>query len=100
MQCWLSVERWQECGGLDVLTLADRECYAGLDLGVTGDMSALALVFINNDGGFDVTARFWVPEDGRWQSEQRNHELYREWAPPRTPQVHAGRSDRLRSGGA
>jgi len=78
-QRWLSVERWQECGGLDVLALADRECYAGLDLGVTGDMSALALVFPNDDGGYSVTARFWVPEDGRWQSEQRNHELYREW---------------------
>ena len=74
--------RWsagRNAGALTLLTLADRECYAGLDLGVTGDMSALALVFPNDDGGFDVTARFWVPEDGRWKSEQRNHELYREW---------------------
>jgi phage terminase large subunit-like protein len=49
--------------------LDGRECYAGLDLGVTGDMSALALVFPNDAGGYDVQCRFWAPRDGRWQHE-------------------------------
>jgi phage terminase large subunit-like protein len=76
---WLSVDRWNECGTLDAEDLEGRECYAGLDLGVTGDMSALVLVFPNDLGGVDVRCRFWVPRDGRWRNERHNVELYRLW---------------------
>lgn len=77
---WLSVETWNACGTLDLAEVEGRACYAGLDLGVTGDMSALALVFPNDEtGGYDVDARFWVPRDGKWRREQRNAELYPLW---------------------
>jgi phage terminase large subunit-like protein len=78
-QRWLQIERWKECGGLDDKVLGGRECYAGLDLGVTGDMSALARVFPNDLGGLDVLCRFWVPEEGRWRQEARNRSLYKQW---------------------
>jgi phage terminase large subunit-like protein len=76
---WLQVDRWNACAGVAEEELDGRECYAGLDLGVTGDMSALVLVFPNDLGGVDVVGRFWVPENGRWRREQRNEELYRLW---------------------
>lgn len=76
---WLSVERWKECGGFSIDGQDGRECYAGLDLGVTGDMSALALAFPNDSGGFDLHCRFWVPEEGRWRQEAHNKDLYRLW---------------------
>jgi len=76
---WLSQERWAACGTLDDTAFDGRPCYAGLDLGVTGDMSAMGLVFPNDLGGYDLTARFWVPEEGRWRDEPRNFELYRNW---------------------
>jgi phage terminase large subunit-like protein len=77
---WLQAERWKDCGGLGESDLDGRECYAGLDLGVTGDMSALALAFPDEDNGIDLACRFWVPRDGRWRREQRNAELYPLWA--------------------
>lgn len=76
---WLQVDRWKECGTLDLADLEGRECYAGLDLGVVGDMSALVLAFPNDLGGLDVLPRFWVPRKGRWQNEPRNKVLYRLW---------------------
>jgi phage terminase large subunit-like protein len=77
---WLSTERWSELGGLDEATLKGRPCWAGYDAGVTGDMTALVRVFEAEDGSYEVTGKFWVPEQGRWRSEQRSYELYRRWA--------------------
>ncbi len=77
---WLSSERWAECGGtVDLESYEGQPCDAGLDLGVTGDMSALVLVFDNEAGGVDVFPRFWVPADGRWQQEEVSRKLYPLW---------------------
>lgn len=77
---WLSTTRWADLGGLDPQTLKGRPCWAGYDQGVTGDMTAFVRVFENDDGGYGVVANFWVPEQGRWRSEPRNFDLYRQWA--------------------
>jgi phage terminase large subunit-like protein len=76
---WLSVDRWQLCATLDPSTLAGRECVAGLDLGVTGDMSSLQLAFPNDRKGVDVRSRYWVPDKGKWRFEKHNVELYKLW---------------------
>lgn len=76
---WLQVERWLACAGLSEAELIDRPCMAGLDLGVTGDMSAAAFLFENDLGGVDVAVRYWVPRDGRWKDEVENRERYRLW---------------------
>lgn len=65
---WADMDAWRECGGLiDALDLPehlkDRVCYAGLDLSSTNDLTALALVFPDKDGMFDIVLRFWLPED-------------------------------------
>lgn len=59
--------------------LLGRSCYAGLDLGVTGDMASLSRIFPNDLGGVDIFPRFWVPRDGRWKQEPRNKILYPLW---------------------
>jgi phage terminase large subunit-like protein len=76
---WLQAERWKACKTLDAAELDGAECYGGLDLGVTGDMSALVRSFPNDRGGVDVLPRFWVPRDGRWRQEPRNKDLYPLW---------------------
>lgn len=78
---WISAERWAACGGdpIDERAFEGEACYAGLDLGVTGDMSALCLAFPDGAGGYDVAMRFWAPEDGAWKREPRNSELYPLW---------------------
>jgi phage terminase large subunit-like protein len=65
---WMDMEAWRKCGGLiDALDLPDhlkdRTCYAGLDLSSTNDLTALALVFPDDQGFYDVFLRFWLPED-------------------------------------
>jgi phage terminase large subunit-like protein len=42
-------------------------------------MSALAMLFENELGGFDCKCKFWAPRDGRWKDEQRNRENYPRW---------------------
>ncbi|WP_074313433.1 terminase TerL endonuclease subunit [Singulisphaera sp. GP187] len=59
--------------------MTGRSCYAGLDLGVTGDMAALARVFPNELGGLDLLPKFWVPKEGRWKHEKLNKERYPLW---------------------
>lgn len=75
---WIQVERWKECEGFDP-TQVEGECFAGLDLGVTGDMSSLAKSFPNDLGGYSTTWRFWVPRDGRWRQDKRAAENYPKW---------------------
>jgi phage terminase large subunit-like protein len=52
-----------------------RKCYAGLDLGHSNDLSALALLFPPNrpDGIWEILFRLWCPEEGivRRSKEQR-----------------------------
>lgn len=76
---WLSLEKWDACGG-PLGDLDGRECYAGLDLSSTTDLSALVLVF--PDGAqdrYDVLPFFWVPQDGAQLRERRDHVPYVQW---------------------
>jgi phage terminase large subunit-like protein len=62
---WIDRDVWAACGTfVDETALHGRTCYAGLDLASSQDIAALALVFPDEDGGFDVVVRFWVPADG------------------------------------
>ncbi len=76
---WLSTLLWSKCGIAHASELQGIECYAGVDVGVTGDMFAFSRVFANELGGVDVLMRYWAPRDGKWREEMRNKELYRNW---------------------
>lgn len=61
---YLEVEDWDVNASIvDLSRLAGRECYGGLDLGSTSDLTALVWVFPTDDGAFEVLARHWAPED-------------------------------------
>lgn len=80
---WMNMDAWRKCGGnilaLDLPEhLKGRTALAGLDLGSTSDLTALALVFPDSDGYFDVVMRFWLPEDAiEPRSQEGTH--YSEW---------------------
>jgi phage terminase large subunit-like protein len=58
-----------------------RRCWAGVDLSMTTDLSAVAFVFPYDDGqGYDVLPFFWMPEDGVRDREKRDGMPYRAWA--------------------
>ena len=61
---YLDVDKWDiNAAMIDPLRLKGRECFGGLDLGSTSDLTALAWVFPADDGAFDVLLRCWAPED-------------------------------------
>lgn len=55
---WLDMGVWDENDAGPDLELEGQECYAGLDLSTTTDISALVLYFHKTR---DVVCRFWVP---------------------------------------
>ncbi len=63
---WVDMARWDECGDeVDPEALAGRECFGGLDLSATTDLTAFLLVFppAGEDELWRLLAHFWVPED-------------------------------------
>jgi phage terminase large subunit-like protein len=59
--------------------LKGRPCWAGLDLGATRDLTALVLVFADDDGGYDVLPFFWLPGDDLRDREDTDRVPYVRW---------------------
>jgi phage terminase large subunit-like protein len=82
---WLSHEQWDACAGdLTPEQLRElnqnRPCYAGLDLGVNDDLSALVLLFPWDDGhGYDVVPYFYMPEEIIPDREHEHGVSYSSW---------------------
>lgn len=69
---YLEVEDWDANASIvDLSRLAGRECYGGLDLGSTSDLTALVWVFPCDDGTFEVLARHWTPEESVQYLDER-----------------------------
>lgn len=72
---------WDACGGsADLQTLAGRECYGGLDLGATRDLTAFVLVFPGDDGHVDVLPYFFMPETNIKERSNEDRVPYDLWA--------------------
>jgi phage terminase large subunit-like protein len=57
----------------------ERPCWAGVDLSMTTDLSAVSFVFPRHDGGFDVLPFFWLPATGVRKREVHDGMPYRRW---------------------
>jgi phage terminase large subunit-like protein len=76
---WLVMSEWDACDKkVDAEALKGRECWAGLDLSIRGDLSALVLVFRNEDG-YEVLPYFWMPREGAIDKEHRDRVPYLTW---------------------
>jgi phage terminase large subunit-like protein len=61
--------------------LAGRECYGGLDLSATTDLTAFSVIFPTaNHQALDVLSWFWIPEYGLDERMKRDQVPYREWS--------------------
>ncbi|MBM3791466.1 MAG: terminase large subunit, partial [Acidobacteria bacterium] len=60
--------------------LEGRECIAGLDLASTQDITALVLLFPDDDGGIDLLPFFWVPEESIAERTKKDRVLYDTWS--------------------
>ena len=79
---WMPMDRWDECGG--VVTEEEfegRECYAGLDLSSTTDLTTLVLIFppLDDEEPFSALPFFWLPADTIPLRVRRDHVMYDQW---------------------
>jgi phage terminase large subunit-like protein len=70
------MDKWDACLRHDEVEGA--ECYCGLDLSATTDLSAFAMVF-RVDDRVVVRCHFWVPEESAREREHRDRVPYRQW---------------------
>lgn len=76
---WISSTDFEACVGA-IPDLSGRECYAGLDLSSTQDLSALSLCFTPNGDSFFYTQHFsWCPADAIKAREKSDRVPYPLW---------------------
>ncbi len=73
----IPMEKWAQCQGTATeADLLDAPCFAGLDLGMSDDLTAFVRIWPLDDGRIAVKARFWVPQSSLVKFP---HRPYAEW---------------------
>lgn len=79
---WMPMDKWDECAfPVDPDELIGRECYGGLDLSSTSDLTAFVLVFPprSEDEKYIILPYCWIPEDNMRLRIRRDHVPYDTW---------------------
>lgn len=79
---WMQMEKWDACGlPVDERGLLGRECYGGLDLSSSIDITAFVLVFPPRDDTekYMILPYFWIPEENMNIRVRRDHVPYDVW---------------------
>lgn len=80
---WMQMDKWDACAfPVDEEELFGRECYGGLDLSSSTDITAFVLVFPprNDTEKYIILPYFWIPEDNMKLRVRRDHVPYDVWA--------------------
>lgn len=79
---WMPMEKWDKCSfAVEPESLKGRQCYGGLDLSSTTDITAFVLVFPPEyeDDKYIILPYFWIPEDNLELRVRRDHVPYDIW---------------------
>jgi len=79
---WMQMEKWDNCSfTVDEAELIGRECYGGLDLSSSTDITAFVLVFPprNDVEKYIILPYFWIPEENMNLRVRRDHVPYDVW---------------------
>lgn len=72
---------WDRCKSpVDLAAMKGRECYGGLDLSGGRDLTALVLVFPDENRHFDVVCQFFMPEANIEDRSNEDRVPYALWA--------------------
>jgi phage terminase large subunit-like protein len=78
---FIDINAWDACSGTRTDPAGnDYPTYIGLDLSASDDLTAMVGITGNFEVGFDVGARFWLPENRIVELEKRHSQPYRQWA--------------------
>ena len=79
-EVWIPAATWMPLGeGYDEDDLEGQQCYGGLDLSWSRDLTSLVLAFPDIDGRERTLCYFWLPEDGLRERESYDRVPYTEW---------------------
>lgn len=74
-------KEWDFCNDdVPLGELEGRECYGGLDLSVSRDLTAFVLIFPREDGRIDVRPKFFMPEQNIKSRSDEDRVPYDIWA--------------------
>lgn len=79
---WMQMEKWDACTfPVDEREVLGRECYGGLDLSSSIDITAFVLVFPprNDTEKYILLPYFWIPEENMRLRVRRDHVPYDVW---------------------
>lgn len=79
---WMPMDKWDACGfEVDPEALVGRDCYAGLDLSSTSDITSLVLCFPPRDETekYMILPFCWIPEENMKLRVRRDHVPYDTW---------------------
>lgn len=79
---YVPMDKWDACSSrIAEDKLANRRCWAGLDLAATTDLTAYVLAFEPPDNELiPIKARFFMPEDNIEEASRRDNVNYQMWA--------------------
>ena len=75
---WMDIKRWDACK-CEPVDLEGRECYCGLDLSSTQDLTAFSMVF-PDEQRYRVFVHYWLPAEGINDREKKDKVPYQQWA--------------------
>jgi len=79
---WIGLDKWDASAGMVIKEeLKGRDCYGGLDLALTTDLAAFALIFppIGEETCYDVLMKFYIPEDNMQERSNKDRVDYDTW---------------------
>ncbi len=74
---WVSFELWKQGYVVEIPDMTNRDCYIGLDLSSTTDLTAAVLAFPDADGAVWIIPQAWCTRDAMLRGKQSR--LYRQW---------------------
>lgn len=94
---WIDGDLWRACevpaGEFPTdEELKERPCVLALDLSSKRDLTALAQVWPDEEGGFDARLQFWTPADTLLERENADRAPYRAWVTSGHLEAVPGRS--------
>jgi phage terminase large subunit-like protein len=94
---WIDGDLWRSCEVTPSqfpsdFDLKERPCFLALDLSSKRDLTSLAEVWPDDEGGFDARVSFWTPADTLGERENLDRVPYRAWVTGKYLDAVPGRS--------
>ena len=76
---WITSADWDACRVNDWPDLTGCDCYIGVDLASTEDVTAVVAIVVGDDDKWYVVPRLFVPDETINKRAKKYHTQYREW---------------------